>query len=224
MNTRLKLKIGVALLAAAWLASLAAPPPARHFVWPAPPAEPRITYLRSLKSPADIGQSANVLSRFGHWITGENGQRLALQKPFGLALDEDGNLCITDTGANAVCFLDFKHKQWRRFTTAGKTALASPVAVAKRNGIFYVADSELGKVLAFHADGLMSFEITNSLVRPVGLAIAGGNLAVADSQTHAVQVFDLAGKLLFSFGKRGAGPGEFNFPTTLPPTATANGW
>lgn len=207
------------MLAVALLASCATTPhgtaekPAP--VWPSPPDQPRITYVRSLHTPPDIGQSQSMFTRFGHWLTGENGESLALQKPFGLALDETGNLCVTDTGANLVCYLDLAHKKWHVYSAAGKTAFLSPVAVAKRNGIFYVADSELGRVLAFRDDGKSVFDITNSLMRPVGLAIDGNSLAVVDSQAHDVCVFGLAGNFLFKFGKRGTGPGEFNFPTHI---------
>ena len=122
---------------------------------------------------------------------------------------------LHSTGANTVCYLDFAHNKWHRYLAAGKTEFASPVAVARRNGIFYVADSKLGKVLAFREDGKSAFEITSPLVRPVGLAISGDALAVVDSQTHAVCVFDLAGKFRFQFGQRGTAPGEFNFPTHI---------
>lgn len=184
-------------------------------VWPAPPDQPRIAYVRSLHGPRDIGQSLSIFTRFGHWLTGENGESLALQKPFGLGLDESGNLCVADTGANLIYYLDFKNRKWRRYPASGKTTFVSPVAVVKHNGIFYIADSALGKVLAFRENGKSAFEITHSLTRPVGLAINGDSLAVVDSQAHAVFVFDLAGKFLFKFGKRGAAPGEFNFPTHI---------
>jgi DNA-binding beta-propeller fold protein YncE len=215
-----------ALLAAALLASCATAPRVASEksappVWPPPPDQPRIAYAGSLHSPRDIGQSLSIFTRFGHWLTGENGESLALQKPFGLALDEAENLYVTDTGAKSVYYLDFAHKKWHRYLASGKTDFVSPVAVAKRNGIFYVADSGLGKVLAFRENGKSAFEITNSLVRPVGLAIAGNSLAVVDSQAHDVSVFDLAGKFLFKFGKRGTAPGEFNFPTHI--AGDANG-
>jgi DNA-binding beta-propeller fold protein YncE len=184
-------------------------------VWPPAPDEPRVVYVRSLHAPRDIGQSPSLFTRLGHWITGENGESMSLQKPFGLALDESGNLCITDTGADRIYYCDFIHKQWRTYDSAGKTRFESPVAVARRNGIFYVADSQLGKVLAFRDDGKSVWEISALLIRPVGLAIAGDSLAVVDSQAHAVFVFDLQGKLRFRFGRRGVGPGEFNFPTHI---------
>lgn len=189
--------------------------PAKPVVWPAPPDEPRIAYVRTLHVPRDIGQSPSVFTRLGHWITGEGGESLALQKPFGLALDEHGNLCVTDTGANLVCYLDFKNKKWRRYPASGKTVFVSPVAVARHSGIFYIADSGLGKVLAFDDNAKPVFEIAAPLLRPTGLAICGNSLAVVDSELHAVFVFDLSGKLLFQFGRRGTGPGEFNFPTHI---------
>jgi len=191
------------------------PTPVSNPVWPPAPDDPRVVYVRELHAPADIGQSASLFKRVGNWITGENGESVSMQKPFGLALDETGNLCVTDMGANRVYYCDFKHKQWRSFDGVGKTKFASPVAVARKDGIFYVADSQLGKVFAFGDNGKPVREISTPLVRPVGLAIAGNSLAVVDSQAHAVLVFDLQGKLRFQFGQRGAGNGEFNFPTHI---------
>src|SRR5262249_5231412 len=102
-----------------------------------------------------------------------------------------------------------------RWEAIGNTRFEAPVAVARRNGIFYVADSELGKVLAFDEKGRELFTIAAPLQRPAGLAIAGDSLAVVDSLAHAVFVFDLRGNLRSQFGRRGAAPGEFNFPTHI---------
>jgi sugar lactone lactonase YvrE len=219
MNIRYQIFCAGAVITATILVSCAASrtasAPVAHVVWPAPPDQPRIAYVRTLRVPHDIGQNPSMFTRVGHWITGETGESLALQRPFGLALDESGNLCLTDTGAKLVCYLDFKHKKWRRYPASGKTAFESPVAVARHAGVFYVADSSLGKVLAFGDDGKPAFEISQPLIRPVGLAIAGDSLAVVDSQLHAVFVFDLAGKFRFKFGRRGVEPGEFNFPTHI---------
>ena len=182
-------------------------------VWPPPPDEPRVVFVKTISGPADVGQSLSAWHRLSNWITGETGESQRLQKPFGAALDESGNLFLTDTGNGTVRYCDFAHRQWRRWNAAGKIHFQSPVAVARRNGIFYLADSELGKILAFRDDGKLAFEISRPLQRPVGLAIAGDALVVADSQAHSIFVFDLQGKFRFQFGKRGAGPGEFNFPT-----------
>lgn len=221
MNLRLTTFFFTAGLIAALLASCAGPPPvpasatvaATDRVWPSPPDEPRITFVQFLQGPRDIGQNPSTFRAFANWITGDTGENLNLRKPFAVALDETGNLCVTDTDNNLVCFADLARKQWHRYDGVGKTKFASPVAVARRNGIFYVADSELGKIFAFRDNGQAVFEIAAPLKRPVGLALAGDSLFVVDSQLHAVLVFGLDGKFQFQFGQRGEGAGEFNFPT-----------
>jgi DNA-binding beta-propeller fold protein YncE len=187
--------------------------PAYHPVWPSAPDDPRVIFVKTISGPADIGQSPSFFRRIGNWLTGDNGSSKNLQKPFGIALDENGNLCVTDTQNNYVCYLDFAKRKWLRWNAVGKLHFKSPVAIARKNGIFYVADSELDEVIAFNGNGKLLFQISTPLKRPVGLTIAGDSLVVVDSQLHSVFVFDLQGKLKFQFGKRGIGPGEFNFPT-----------
>jgi DNA-binding beta-propeller fold protein YncE len=182
-------------------------------VWPPPPSEPRIAFVQYLHGPRDIGQTPSLIHSFANWITGDTGERLDLRKPFAVALDEQGNLCVADTDTRTVSYINFVGKHWRRYEGIGKIRFSSPVAVARRNGIFYVADSELSKVFAFREDGKPVFEIATPLDRPVGLAVVDDALYVVDSQAHAVFVFGLDGKFRFQFGKRGTAPGEFNFPT-----------
>jgi len=176
---------------------------------------PRIRYVRSISRPADIGARASVWRRAANWLTGDRGERFDLQKPAGISVDATGNLCITDTGANRVNYCDLTRKTWRSWDTLGKTRLLSPVAMVHGAGIFYVADSQLGRVIAFNNDGRVKLEIAAPLQRPVGLALLANALVVVDSQLHTVFAFDLQGKLLYQFGKRGTGPGEFNFPTHI---------
>ncbi len=184
-------------------------------VWPSPPDDARIEYVRNLNHPRDIGQRVSAFARFGRWITGDENEEMALQKPFGVCIDDVGNLCITDTGAKRISYVDLNKKQWRNYEAVDKVRFASPVAVAREKGIFYVADSELARVIAFKENGKSIWTISEPLLRPSGVAVAGDTLAVADSQAHAVFVFDLKGKLQFQFGKRGTGQGEFNFPTHI---------
>lgn len=184
-------------------------------VWPPPPAAPRLVYEQSIEKPADLGVRPSRWRRLSNWFTGADQGRETLIKPFGVALDEADNLCLTDTGAGAVCFFDRAKKKYLRWEKVGPRPFLSPVAIAKRNGTFYVADSGLQKVLAFDEKGKLRFEIGRDLERPAGLAIAKERLFVADAQAHRVVVFDLRGRRLSSFGQRGAGAGDFNFPTHL---------
>jgi sugar lactone lactonase YvrE len=183
--------------------------------WPPPPAEPRVVYVRDISSPADIGAKSSLFSRLADWVTGTAKDKGRLDKPFGLCLDETGNLLVTDTGAGTVCLLNLARKQWTRWESAGQTRFKSPVAVARHGRTIFVADSALGKVIAFDEKGKLLFEITGELDRPSGLALLGDKLYISDSQRHQVVVCGLRGDFVSKFGRRGSGPGEFNFPTHL---------
>jgi DNA-binding beta-propeller fold protein YncE len=221
MKRPIIMRLMLLALAPALLASCASTPPvaanapAPTPAWPPAPDAPRIVFQRNLHGPNDIGQTASVFRSFANWITGDTGEILNLHKPFAVALDETGDLCITDTDDNQVCYADFVHKKWRRYDGVGKIKFASPVAVVRGHGIFYVADSRLAEVFAFNDNGHAIFEISAPLKRPVGLALAGDLLYVVDSLAHAVFIFGRDGKLQTSFGQRGTGPGEFNFPTAI---------
>ncbi len=194
-------------------ASETAPGKPPVLAWPPPPAAPCIIYERSITRPADIGAKPPAFSRLKHWLTGAPAQPEELVKVFGLAFDDAGNLLVTDTGANAVCCLDRARKQWLRWTQAGNVAFQSPVGIARHQDLFYVADSVLGRVVAFDEKGKLQFEITQELERPAGLAVLDNRLFIADSQRHQIVICDLRGKFVGKFGQRGSAPGQFNYPT-----------
>jgi hypothetical protein len=51
------------------------------------------------------------------------------------------------------------------------------------------------------------------LARPVALACDDGTILVADAQDCAIKIFAKDGGFVRSFGRKGAGPGEFSFPS-----------
>ena len=99
-------------------------------VWPPPPDEPRVAYVRSIARPADIGIKPAALSRLARWITGTGPGEQEFVRPFGLSLDEAGNLLLTDTGLNEAFCLDRVRKKWFHWQAVGKTRFASPVAIS----------------------------------------------------------------------------------------------
>lgn len=197
-------------------------PAAPPMVWPAAPETARIAYVGSIVRPADLGVKRSSLSRFGRWLTGSEKGNEALVRPFGIALDEQDNLCLTDTGSNTVSYYDKVRKKWTRWNKIGQIRFSSPVAIAKRNGVFYVADSGRGSILAFDENEKVIFESRSHLERPSGLTLLGDRLFIADSQRHKIVSFDLQGNHLSEFGRRGKADGEFNFPTHLAADAEGN--
>jgi hypothetical protein len=81
-------------------------------VWPAPPEEPRVSFVQSIAQPSDLGFKNSGWSRIANWLVGAQKSNEKLSKPFGIALDDADNLCLTDTGANVVCYFDAAQKRW----------------------------------------------------------------------------------------------------------------
>lgn len=188
---------------------------ASKLVWPAPPDAARVRYVQSITRPLDVGVKPSGPARVWRWVFGADPQKEYLSKPFGISVDEAGNLCITDTGANTVSYYDRSKPAWRRWDKVGEVRFSSPVAAVKRAGVFYVADTGLERVIAFDEAGKLRFQISDHIERPSGLAFAGDRLMVADAKRHAIVSFDANGKFISEFGRRGTGPGEFNFPTHI---------
>jgi len=182
-------------------------------VWPEPPASPRIGYLFSFSSAADLGMRRSGWNRLLGWLTGAGKSITAFSRPFGIAVDRDGNICMTDTGTARVWFFDLKKRSFETWDKIGPYRLVSPVSIARDNGVFYVADSALGRVLAFRSGKELIGDFSTEIGQPSGLAVAAGRLYVADVAKHRIGVFDLEGHFLKAIGHRGDGPGEFNFPT-----------
>ena len=192
------------------------PPPVTHEqVWPPPPAEARIAYEKSLYGPEDLGIRKSAWKKLAHLLTGVDKSLNTFSKPFGIALDENDNLCVADPGIGAVWFFDMERARVQRWQKIGAVSFSAPVALAKAGDVMFVADSGLGQVLAFNTKGKLLFQITDAVERPTGLAIYKDALFVVDSQAHCVFVFDLQGRLLRQFGSRGTAPGEFNAPTHI---------
>jgi len=184
-------------------------------IWPPPPALPQIAYVKSIEGPDSFGIRRNWWRKAGDFLVGNDRSRTTLVKPTALCFDENGNLCVTDTGNATVWFFDAARKRYKRWDRIGKLAFSSPVAVVKQNGVFYVADSGLGAIIAFNEKGKLLFTISDGLERPSGLAIHGETLWVADAARHSIDAFDLQGRHQGQFGRRGTKAGEFNYPTHL---------
>ena len=191
--------------------------PAEELVWPRPPAEARIRFVRQVVTPGDWGLARSGVQGFMDRITGQRPFRFV--RPTGVA-ERDGILFVADPGAPALVILDPSRDREVVVTHAGREALASPVAVALGPGeTVYLADSALKKVFAFDRRGTLLATLGGDgrLGRPAGLAYdaRADRLYLSDSQAHRIVVFSADGRFVGSFGANGNAPGAFNFPTHL---------
>jgi len=95
-----------------------------------------------------------------------------------------------------------------------------PICVtADDTGRIYVSDSEAGLVNIYTPDGDFAGYLGGKGVmqRPTGIVFEkiSRRIFVVDTAAHDIHVFDTEGNREFSFGKRGSGDGELNYPTFI---------
>ena len=185
-----------------------------ELVWPTPPARPRIRFLRAVAGPADLGIRPSLWERVGAALAGRGSETFV--RPAGVAA-RDGVLYVADPGVPALWVLDSRAGRARRIEEAAGHPLVSPVAVALApGGQVFLADSALARIFRLDGAGRTTATLADArLRRPAGLAYdpLRDRLYVADSAAHRVFVLAGDGRAVGEIGRRGAAPGEFNFPT-----------
>ncbi len=190
----------------------------KPWVWPLPPEKPRVQYIKTFITPQDLGVKKGFFARVWEFIAGEDTVD-RIVSPHGIVADGNGKVYVADWGGKCVHFFDFEKKKYDKFNETKLGRFSSPIGVAlDSEGLLYVTDSALRRVFVF--SGSKNKRIIgdeNSLLRPTGIAINAREkrLYVTDTLGHRVDVFTLEGKKLFSFGTRGTGDGEFNYPSHL---------
>jgi DNA-binding beta-propeller fold protein YncE len=185
-----------------------------------------VDYLRTIDT-NQLEQFAKPRSFWGkmlEWVAGP-AERPWLGRPYALTEANLGRLIVTDPGQGVVHILDFERREYAQISKAKRQRLLSPVGVAvDGDDNIYVTDSELAAVFVFSRKGEFLRALGTSskgrerlFQRPTGLALDPERrlLFVTDTWSHQVLVLDVEGNVLTTIGKRGAGPGEFNYPTSL---------
>ena len=198
----------------------AAPPPEVLPQWPPAPQAARLRFVSEIAGPrvAGVGRLGSFLrALIGLDKAGEvTSDRLI--KPTGIFVSS-GTVFIADPGSHGVLRYEeatAKGEWWPRSTRA---KLLSPVSVAGTpDGRLLVLDSLLRKVFILDSEGKITGELEGDpqgLGQPAGVAVSDKRIYVSDVKNHRIAVYGLEGTFLQSFGRRGTGSREFNFPTYL---------
>ncbi|MCG2577170.1 6-bladed beta-propeller [Dechloromonas sp. XY25] len=187
---------------------------------------PRYVYVGELTGEQNFvereGKKKNVFIEALKWIAGlfEGQEAVVLQRPQSGVVDENGRILITDVSRAAVFVFDPANGRLDVWEFAkGYRRFASPTGIALGPaGRVFVADADLKQVFSLDPQGNGTVVIDSGVLeRPTGLAwdAKEGLLYVSDTQAHQIKVFDMTGRQVRTIGRRGEGPGEFNFPTFL---------
>jgi len=189
-----------------------------RLVWPTPPAQARIAYVRSFSKAEDLGIGRGFWQWLSNVFTG--GQEIHLIRPMAVVVCADKTIYVADPGAKGVHRFDQVHGEYQFITRADERILPSPVGLAPGpDNSVYVVDSELAQLFQIQAGKDIATPLFPKLKlsQPTGIAYdaARRRLYVADTAQHHIVMLSSAGEVLKTFGRRGSGDGEFNFPTYL---------
>jgi DNA-binding beta-propeller fold protein YncE len=191
-----------------------AQPSEAQLAWPQAPEKPKIRHVTTIRGFKERGVSLRMLF-FGK---GED----RLRNPVAVAAGSDGRFAVADTGTKSVHLYIPKEERYIGVSRLGSGEMVSPVGVAFDDELrLYVSDSFQEKISVFDRKGEYLFSIDRTrdgvLRRPTGLAYDPGKKAVfaVDTVSHRVHAFTTKGEPVVSFGERGNGDGQFNFPTHI---------
>ncbi len=163
-----------------------------------------------------------------------------LDEPEGIAVDQKGNLWVTDTANNRVEEFNSKLEYLQQFGGGGAASgqFKFPVGITVDNGKVWVVDSINQRVQEFTEKGefvaAFGYGVTNGenkfevCTTTCGAGIQGagigqfqfpqgivadskGNIWVADSNNSRVEEFNEKNEYVRKFGSEGTGPGQFKW-------------
>lgn len=216
MSLVLRLILIVLLLAAG--SALPAPGGTQErLVWPPEPAQPRVEFVKTFTRPADLGIGRGFFESLKDLMFGSTDTRIV--RPMAVVAS-GGIVFVADPGVKGVHRFDTARGSYSLITAADDAPLPSPVGLARgAGGEVYVTDSRLAQVFVIQpgAKAAVPLRLDVKLTQPTGVAFdsARGQLYVVDTAQHRIHVFERDGSLAGSIGRRGAGEGEFNYPTYL---------
>jgi DNA-binding beta-propeller fold protein YncE len=179
--------------------------------WPPAPAPARIRFIRTL-NPAAVRGRPSVFSRFVAVITGGSPEP-TMSQPYGIAVGPDRRVYVADTFGGAIHVYNVEKSAY----TTIRVDARSLIGIGLIGNRIVVTDSASGRVLCLDAKGRTIWTLgpKNGFERPTGLVTTSDRLYVVDTMKHRVVVVGAAGDIISTFGTRGAGPGQFNFPTNI---------
>lgn len=183
----------------------------------------RVDYVRTIPSVREFTKPRSFFTKLLNFVAGPPENRPEIVRPYATTHDSTGRLLVADPGQHGIHIYDFEKQKYQFVKGPRKRELISPIEVAcDKNDDIYVSDSVRAKIYVFDTRGRFLRTIGGTsgdsrLVRPTGMALDWNTrrLYLTDTLRHQVLVFGLDGSLIRVIGRRGNGPGEFNFPTAL---------
>ena len=149
-----------------------------------------------------------------------------LNRPWGVAVINDGHIIVSEHRENCVTILDREGKKMKSFSQmsakSGNVKFTSPRGVAMTSDNFILVTDEHkiqkismdGKCIASvgkQGSGPMEFNI----LRGITISPITGNIYIGDCNNHSIQVLNPDLSFSCTFGTKGSAEGQFNKPVCV---------
>ncbi|MBI5085050.1 MAG: 6-bladed beta-propeller [Acidobacteria bacterium] len=202
------------LLPAAAIAASAATPARPE------PIRGRVDFIRTVSSVNDYSKPKSIWNKLLDFVAGPGDKGPQLIRPYAVTNDSLGRILVADPGQRVVHIFDVEKRKYSYIKGRRKEEFLSPIGIAiDQADNIYVSDSIRARIYVFDKTGksLRAIGAPGFFQRPTGLAFdaASKRLFITDTLRHQVIVVNADGSYSAEFGRRGVGPGEFNFPVSL---------
>lgn len=162
--------------------------------------------------------NGNFLRSFGR----QGNKEGQFNSPVGIAFGKNRSIYVSDSWNNRIQHFSWEGRYLSMFGGQGSlhNRLSNPCGLSTANSHcndIIVADADNKVVKAFTLYGVFMRKMggQRSFTFPLHCVQCQGYFVVSDRDEHCIKVFDGQGKLMYRFGKRGAGNGEFKSPGCL---------
>ena len=145
-----------------------------------------------------------------------------ITKPTDIIAANPNSFLLLDQGAGTIFNIDINNNSLKTFKTFKKSKINFSSLVnfclLSTNEILFT-DSRLNKIYKLNEEQkkLTVLNDSISLNQPTGIAYSSisNEIWVVETAAHQISILNKDGKLIKTIGNRGAGKGEFNFPTSI---------
>lgn len=193
--------------------------PKERFFWPPLPDTPRIEFIDTHTGAKSLAGEVSV--GFLDFLVGEDGDQFLLSAPVDIVSNGSGKIYVVDQKNGRLPMFDMKKRAVSSLGGGeGERVFTRPTGISiDSDGNIYVADTSNRKIYILDPSGSIKnvLTISDHVTSIGGLVVDSSRkrLLVADIRGHKIATFGLDGSHQGSFGKRGGGDGEFNFPTAV---------
>jgi DNA-binding beta-propeller fold protein YncE len=182
--------------------------------YPSLPDTPRVQFLTTISSEADIGVERN---RFREFVTGKPDSIMAIARPWDLD-HMPGRLYVSDKTYRRIVIVNLEDKRIELVDNRGSGALLNPGGIfVDAAGYKYIADRDRGEILAFdQLDRFFRSYKGDPGFNPTDVVVFGDRIYASDVGTESIKIFDrTSGDVVDSIGQTGEAEGTFRFPTHM---------